>query len=237
MCLKRITNMIIETMGRRRATSYTSALLHMEGTDVSRDFIDETGKIWTNVGEWIYLFTGYKKFGISSLACLSSSYITTPYNSYFNLINSDFTIDFWMRDYDNKGTDREIFSKGYHSSASNEFIFYSRVYNQSNRSQFLVYDSNGTTSYSFFSSIDTNSKYPNFYHVAVVRYSDIITIYIDGVSGGSMNVSGYILANYGSNVDIGYDNTASAFVDEFRISNIARWTSNFTPPTSAYTLD
>lgn len=225
--------MIIETMGRRRKGN-TVSLLHFDGVDESRTFTDETGKIWNYTGNSIYLRTSYKKFGTASLGAMQTSYITTPYTTELGFINKDFTIDFWIKDYNQDDTSRIIFSKGFISVYQREFAFYSRMSSQAYKSYFVVYDVNGND-HAFISNVNTNTKYPNFYHIAVVRYSNLITIYIDGISGGSLDVSGYTLVNYENDIDIG--GNTNAYIDEFRISRVARWTSNFTPPTSAYALD
>ena len=81
-------------------------------------------------------------------------------------------------------------------------------------------------------------------HIAVVRYQGVVSIYINGVQSGttytgSCTDSGsgfsvgdlYIQGNYLSY--FGFD----GYIDEFRFSNgVARWTTNFTPPTSEYAL-
>jgi hypothetical protein len=79
-----------------------------------------------------------------------------------------------------------------------------------------------------------------WYHIAVVRSAtNTLTIYRDGVSKGSGTCSAN-LGNQGfpKNFWVGQDNMTGqfldGFIDEFRFSNTARWTSNFTPPTAAY---
>ena len=78
-----------------------------------------------------------------------------------------------------------------------------------------------------------------WHHIAVVRVGTTVTCYVDGTSIGT----GTDATNYNnvSNVfRIGANPEWTAFadgwIDEFRISNIARWTANFTPPTSAYAI-
>jgi len=75
-------------------------------------------------------------------------------------------------------------------------------------------------------------------HIAVVRSSGTVSIYLGGISGGSgamgydidTSNSIYVANNYiAGRKFIGY-------IDEFRLSKgIARWTANFTPPSTAYT--
>jgi len=74
----------------------------------------------------------------------------------------------------------------------------------------------------------------------MVRSGSTITGYIDGTSFGSGSLSGTLstdtaalliggdVASVGQNFD--------GFIDEIRISNVARYTSNFTPPAAAFTF-
>jgi hypothetical protein len=80
-----------------------------------------------------------------------------------------------------------------------------------------------------------------WYHVAVVKNGSRIDIYLDGTSYA--NSSSMTMTNNPANhLCIGcssHDNNANGFfagyIDEVRFSKgIARWTSNFTPPSEAY---
>ncbi len=76
-------------------------------------------------------------------------------------------------------------------------------------------------------------------HVAVVRSSGIWNLYINGVSQGT-NSASRDLTNTDAVIGAGRyasDSTPNAFfpgyIDDFRITKgYARYTSNFTPPTS-----
>lgn len=78
-----------------------------------------------------------------------------------------------------------------------------------------------------------------FYHVAIVRNGSTITMYIDGTSRGTYTTS----KNHGTSYTptIGDNSFGSAYwngyIDEFRISNNARYTANFTPSSSAFSND
>lgn len=77
-------------------------------------------------------------------------------------------------------------------------------------------------------------------HVAVVRASNVITIYVDGVSAGSVAYSG-TLPTISGPLNIGIADATGNFpvngyIDELRIrKGVASWTANFTPPAAAYT--
>ena len=76
----------------------------------------------------------------------------------------------------------------------------------------------------------------NWYHLAAVRYNGQMNLYIDGVSRGTQNSvtdnlteRSLTIGDYG-----GGSQALLGFIDEFRISNFARYTSNFTAPTAAF---
>jgi hypothetical protein len=75
-----------------------------------------------------------------------------------------------------------------------------------------------------------------WYHIALVRNSGTVTLYVNGVSNGSASVTGSI---DGQNLVVGgYFNTSylfNGYIDDFRITKgIARYTAAFTPPTAAF---
>ena len=90
-------------------------------------------------------------------------------------------------------------------------------------------------------------------HLACVRNGGTITIYVNGVSVHSHantfdvndDFAGTCIGPYNTNSDetiqlttaAGYTNTNGFFVDQLRVSQVARYTSNFTPPTGAFTND
>lgn len=90
-----------------------------------------------------------------------------------------------------------------------------------------------------WSGIQTNT----WYHVALVRSGLTDTrVYINGSQIGDVFTTNYTVADASSLLVIGasitYTLKFNGYLDEFRISKgIARWTDNFTPPTTKYTTD
>lgn len=73
-----------------------------------------------------------------------------------------------------------------------------------------------------------------WYHVAIVRsLSDRLLCFIDGIFLGHLPYPTYSLRLY--NIDLNRQrdgsNRGSFVIDNFRISDVARWVSDFTPPT------
>lgn len=107
------------------------------------------------------------------------------------------------------------------------------------------YSDNGQVS--FFTSnawvVASTTEIPlkTWTHIALVRYNGVVSTYINGISSGT-TYSGIVTDNSTSVLAVGNlkgainsSFTFNGYIDEFRFSNgIARWTSNFTPPTSEY---
>lgn len=92
----------------------------------------------------------------------------------------------------------------------------------------------------FTTSTSTGVRYNTWHHVAVVRSSGTRTFYIDGTAVGSASLT----ANIGTsgNIRINAVDASSVFdpagyVSEVRISDVARYTSAFTPPTAPLSHD
>lgn len=80
-------------------------------------------------------------------------------------------------------------------------------------------------------------------HLAVVRSGTTVTAYINGVSKGTATSSATLCATNKKLVIGSYDQTGATtdsmlgYIDEVRVSNIARYTANFTSPTAQFVND
>ena len=77
-----------------------------------------------------------------------------------------------------------------------------------------------------------------WYHVALVRYNGTTTLYVNGVGGASAaDTTNY--PNKPLGIGAVYNGTSifNGWLDQLRVSKIARYTGNFTPPTTAFTTD
>jgi hypothetical protein len=214
--------------------SYTKALLHFNGVDASATFTDESGKTWTPAGD-AQLDTAQKKFGTASgLFDGTADCINTPHHADFNFADADFTIDFWVRSTQTTQYATLVcktpasFSTGMwslmtsHTSAG-DVAFFANEY--STLSPLLL------TAGSLFNTGD-------WVHVALVRYGNDWALYVGGVSSATRTTATTI-SDLSAAIYVGadeqYGRNFNGHIDELRISKgIARWTANFTPPTTEY---
>ena len=81
----------------------------------------------------------------------------------------------------------------------------------------------------------STSSTGQWYHVAVVRSGSAVSMYIDGIQIGTQTYSGSISSRtgyIGGNISNGTNGAFKGYIQDFRVTNgLARYTSNFTPPT------
>ena len=100
---------------------------------------------------------------------------------------------------------------------------------------YIYYGAGESQTNTIGSAVDAPSQ-NTWYHVAFVRTSGVIKIFIDGTQIGS-NIS--YTGNYSDRYFTigGWYSTSyllNGYIDEFRISHKARYTSNFTIPSEAF---
>lgn len=212
--------------------SSVTALLHFDGADGSTTFTDEKGNIWTPSGDAQIDTAQWKFGGASGLFDGSGDYISTPNNLGFNFGSGDFTVEFWMRPAAPVSSTRIIFCKA-GGSGSRSFVF---GVASDNRLYFGMSE-NGT---GFIDHVSPINCFVDsvFSHVAFVRLSNNISMYVNGVSVFSEVISGSIfVADYPGEIG-GRPSDGQYFnghIDDLRVTKgVARYTTNFSPPTAAF---
>jgi hypothetical protein len=196
------------------------SLLHFDGTNGSTTFTDQIGAAWTvNTGPTIS--TAESKFGGASGSFGSGSIQKNGGTSYA-FGTGDFTLEMWLRRNTGSGVifDDRVGSFGagmalYIPNATDDLIFFANGGNQITATPY----STGT-----------------FRHVAICRASGTTRLFIDGVSAGTYSDTNDYQANTWV-LGAAFNNTAqqSCYIDDFRATNgVARYTSNFTPPTAPF---
>ena len=215
--------------------SYTKLLLHMDGADNGTTFIDESGKSITRIGN-VCTKTETKKFGTTS-GFFNGDGLSLADSDDWYLGTGDFTVDFWFN----------FITLPVNNSVDRFQMFYSQRAWDTNRHAFAAYhDGTRVVLQLLVNSTKYFNAYPatpfvinQWYHVAVVRNGNNWMLFLDGTQIGATVVDARAIGNITSTLDIGRYMAGyyyvKGYIDEFRWSKgIARWTENFTPPTSAY---
>ncbi|HEX2994517.1 MAG TPA: LamG-like jellyroll fold domain-containing protein [Anaerolineales bacterium] len=214
--------------------SYTVSLLHMNGADGSTIFPDETGNIWTAAGD-AQIDTEQSVFGGgSALLDGNGDSVSSPDSNEFYL-NGNFTIDLRARFNALPTTGHtEIFFAQWVDSDNCQYV---GVQNNSGTYQLVIRARSGGTD-SVLVLKDTTLSLNTWYHLAFVRQGNNYMIFKNGNQVGTTVTDADAIPNYAAPAQIGARGSGSEFngwIDEFRVSkDVARWTSNFTPPDSEY---
>lgn len=208
--------------------AFTGALLHFNGPDADNNFFDVAGPVWVAINQ-AQIDTAQSKFGGSSgLFDGTSDYIYTFDYPVFTFGAGDFTIDFWVR-FNSVATAQII----YDGRANNTDVSYKpTIYTTPTKIGFLTNGANRITG-------TTNLATGQWYHVALVRSGTSTKLFLNGNQEGSTYTDSNNYINGANRPIIGADGSAgnglNGWLDELRVSKgIARWTANFTPPTSEY---
>lgn len=212
--------------------SDTLLLLHMDGADGSTTFKDDGPRTAVSVTAYgnAQVDTAQSKFGgASALFDGSGDYLDADSLGSIAGSGEDFTIEGYFRWASTSGgqglmSDRPPTSSGY---TTNNF------YLEKNSSNTLFFGFSGGGDITGTSSVTTNT----WYHIAVVRYSGTTKLYLNGTQTGS--TLSYTGAVGDGDISIGavVGQYMNGHIDEVRISDTARYTANFTTPTSAFTND
>ena len=208
--------------------NFTKLLLHCDGADTSTTFTDSSiyAHTVTPAGN-AQIDTAQSKFGgASGIFTASTDYISSADSADWDFGTGDFTIDFWVR-MTSATSDRYFVDRGSGDPVGGDYAIF---FNGGNSLHFRIGGS-GILTPSWSPSADT------WYHIAVARSGTALAMYVDGTSiATAVNSTDITYSNairIGSRVLGGF--ALAGWIDEFRISKgIARWTTNFTPPTSAY---
>ncbi len=212
--------------------SNTILLLHCDGTDGSTSFPDVSNSNLTVTTQGTaHVDHDQQKFGNASLFVDGDSdALNITYDSVLNIGGGDFTIDCWVWNISIPGVLGYIFSEKPTANGS-EVRFY-------------VISNSGIAVHvgdKLFQSGADVATTGSWVHYAMEHYNDTVYLYVDGIRIGSASTSGTNWANTTQDRVIGSGSTTQdrylhAYVDEYRISNIARYggVASFTPPIRQY---
>ncbi|WEM34250.1 LamG domain-containing protein [Xanthomonas phage X1] len=210
----------------------TKSLMRFDGVEGSTTFEDEKGFTWS-AQSTVALQTNQYKFGGSS-AYFNNAYagwMKVDYNADFNL-NGDWTIETFFRlDGNTANVTPHIFEV---SNGPGQRLNVFRD-NQGNLSFYTEY-TNGASGVRLTYPISPDT----WYHVALVRSSSGVKMFVNGNLVGTYtgavipaaSTAQIYLGNYSFSPNT--NDGLNGWIDEFRFTRAARYTSSFTVPTTAY---
>ena len=175
--------------------------------------------------------TAQSKIGSSSaLFDGTTDYLTA--NGLSNIGTGDFTIELWAR----------------HSVVNtNQMYLDVRPTNTNGAYPGLFFLGSTSKPYYYFNTntrITANNALAanTWYHIAIVRSGGVTKMYIGGTAQtqtytDSSNITNSLITIGAAQYDTTRVQSVNGYIDEFRISNIARYTANFTPSTTAFSND
>lgn len=213
----------------------TKLLLHFDGSvvDASPYSVPVSAEAGTSfaAGKFGQGFIGKN---ISSAA--DPSPITTPDGYISDIIKGDFTFECWFEESTISDATGANFITAAINSDGSRFAFgvgISPKYNLPPLSRSVTVTEGLSGSYSPIAGSIVDASYlSGWCHLALTRQGSALRLFINGNLVGINNSYTYDgTGNDGVKTYIGIDTT---LIDELRISNIARWTANFTPPAAPY---
>jgi len=215
----------------------TVLLTPFEGTNGSTSISDLSTRNHSSTfsGSSLSISTSQSKFGSSSLYHNNQS-STTDHVSFGSdsdfLINqnTEYTIEFWYRARDTTAS-IPVLGYGTYSSAIQFQMF------ATGDGVILFKQGSGSWGWGSINITGGTLTVDTWKHIAVVRNAGTLTVYVDGTSIGSASTGNWggstgtlRIGTYFGDARAGY-----FYMDDFRITKgIARYTGNFTPPTTGH---
>ena len=215
----------------------TSLLLPFNGSNGATSTSDLSNQNHTVTVNGAQISSAQSKFGGTSLLLDGSNdYLSiggSEWNS--NLNSGDFTVEFWIR-LDTLGDSRII--TNYNGSNGWGVAMWS---GGGGTNYFDGWWHNGSWQYIQYglSGNYTTPSVDTWYHLALVRNGNDWSLYLNGTAENTRTVSGSITSSSLGALELGRrylaDQYVDGYIDDLRITKgLARYTSNFTPPTTAH---
>jgi hypothetical protein len=199
--------------------NYTKLLLHMD--DVGLTDSSSIGHTITKNGDVARSSSQYKFGGYSAYFDGTEDYLSINSHTDLNFGTGDFTVDFWLY---TGTTGQNVLGKSF----SPGWYFWTGY-----SGEIHFYGNNNTSVVAGASNLSNDQ----WHHIAGVRSGTTMYLFVNGVLVDSETYS--VNEDNSNPLIIGGYTTGgqkyTGYLEEVRISKgIARWTSNFTPPTFSY---
>lgn len=209
-------------------------LLHMDGANSGTSFVDSSSsnRAITRTGSAV-TSTSQSKFGGASARTGTSSTDGVSAPAAAISMSGDFTIEGWY--YPNTaGSDYYGYSANVlFSSDANSLVL---LWSINSTLYFLVGTGSGNLRLTATASLATGA----WTHVALTRSSGNLTLWLNGTSAGTgtygSGITGGTFARVGQCpiIDGSTNYSFDGWIDDFRITSVARYSTTFTPSTTAF---
>lgn len=206
----------------------TKMLLHCDGADASTTITDAVGTHTPACYQDAKLATAQKRFGTASLWLpdTPNSRIEIAAHNDLDIAGDAFTFDFWARHDDTSA------GQGYFEIQAGaglvDFCFYG--------GNTFLFKVTGAASIDIYGTATMENDI--WYHIAVIRgwnnIANLFAICLNGQCIGTKTEAGAVTARTHMNVGVSYLYNFEGYIDEFRFSNVARWTEPFIPYYNPY---
>jgi hypothetical protein len=212
--------------------TYAKLVLHLDNNVTDSEI---TPKTVTNNN--VTFSDTVKKFGShSGVFNGTDSYLSVPDSDDWDFVgnNTDSkTIDLWVK------LNNTTSNHGFVAQDESKSTYWGFGFQVGSKNIAFILKISGAYPIELYSSANAITD-TNWHHVALVKEANKYTIYVDGTSVGTVTDSSTGTAagslQVGKLTDGGWN--MNGYIDEVRYSyGVARWTANFTPPTSPYSLE
>ena len=218
------------------AISGTSLLLNYTNAGI----YDATSKNDLETVGNAQISTTQSKFGGSSMYFDGTGdYASIPATQNLVFGTGDFTIEMWLYSGSQSGTSVRMMGNGAGGSwASGKYILTTTTAANPNKFTFGV---NNTSPADLLVSTTTFND-STWRHVAITRYGNVFRLFVNGIQESTNTSSASVDNGTAVQIRIGSggisgDADWAGYINDLRITKgIARYTSNFTPPTTAFPL-
>lgn len=165
----------------------------------------------------------------------NSNYLEINSNSWIDF-GADWTIE-WREYRTGYSSSSSVFYTNFNSSARYGGILIGHIINK----QLQMYIGNVQEQWNLVHGFVIDTIELNKWNMyAIVKHGNTITAYKNGTAINETTLSGEIIANGTPTIGFYSDGSrkiTNAYIEEFRISNVARYSKNFTPPTEPFVVE